>query len=86
MGSDPVTVVASSVYRHDHSIDLEPADMCSRLELCRWINYNSHMIRNILFTDKAHFTRDGVNNTRNFHLWGRDNPHGIVESNYLAFP
>ena len=36
------------------------------------------MIRNILFTDEAHFTRDGVNNTRNSHLWGRENPHGTV--------
>ena len=27
-------------------------------------------------------TRDGVNNTRNSHLWGRENPHGNVESNY----
>ena len=40
------------------------------------------MIRHILFHDKAHFTLDGVNNTRNIHLWDRDNPHGIVESNY----
>jgi len=23
---------------------LEPADMCSRLELCFWINYNSHIV------------------------------------------
>jgi len=30
----------------------------------------------------VHFTRDGVNNTRNSHLWDRDNPHGTVESNY----
>jgi len=30
----------------------------------------------------AHFTRDGFNNTRNSHLWDRDNPHGTVESNY----
>jgi hypothetical protein len=36
---------------------LEPADMCSRLELCHWTNSNSHMNRNILFTDEAHFTR-----------------------------
>jgi hypothetical protein len=35
-----------------------------------------------LFTDEAHFTRNGVNNTRNSHLRGRDNPHGIIESNY----
>ena len=32
------------------------ADMCSRLQLCRWINSTSHMIHNILFTDEAHFT------------------------------
>jgi hypothetical protein len=49
--------------------------------LCRWINSNSYTIRNILFTDQAHFTRDGVNNTRNSHLWVRENPHGAVESN-----
>jgi hypothetical protein len=61
---------------------LEPADMCSRLDLCRWINSNPRVIRNVLFTDKAHFTCDGVNNTRNSHLWGRDNPHGTIESNY----
>jgi len=82
MGSDPVTVVAISVYRHDQSIDLEPLDMCSPLQLCLWINSNSHMIRNILFTDEALFTRDGVNTTRNSHLWDRDNPQGTVESNY----
>jgi len=40
------------------------------------------MIRNILFTGEAHFTRDGVNNTKNSHLWDRENPHGTVESNY----
>ena len=86
MGSHPVTIVTNSVHRHDQSIQriqhLETADMCSLLELCRWINSDSHMIRNILFTDEALFTRDGVNNTRNFHLGERDNPHGTVESNY----
>jgi len=30
----------------------------------------------------AHFTRDGVNNTRSSHSWDRENPHGTVESNY----
>jgi len=86
MGSDLVTMVANSVHHHDQSIQriqhLETADMCSRLEMCRWINSNSHMIRNILFTEEAHFTRDGVNNTRNSHLCDRDNPHGNVESYY----
>jgi len=40
------------------------------------------MIRNILFTDKANFTRDEVNETRNSHLWDRDNSHWTVETNY----
>jgi hypothetical protein len=39
------------------------------------------MIRNSLFADEVHFTRDGVDNIRNSHLWDRDNPHGPVESN-----
>jgi len=79
MGSGLVTMVANSVHRHDQSIrriqHLETAGMCRRLEMCRWI-------RNILFSEKAHFTRDGVNNTRNSHLCDRNNPHGTVESNY----
>ena len=40
--------------------------MSSQFELCRWINSNAHMICDILFSGKAHFTCDGVNNTRNF--------------------
>ena len=40
------------------------------------------MIRNILFTDEAHFTCDRVNNTRNYHLRGLENPHGTVKRNY----
>ena len=64
-----------------HIRQLEPADMRSQLELCCWINSNPHMIRNILFTDKAHFTCDGVNNTR-IHLCDHDNPHGTVKSNW----
>ena len=48
-------------YYIQHIQQLEPADMCSQLELCCWINSNPHMIHNILFTDEAHFTRSGVN-------------------------
>jgi hypothetical protein len=39
------------------------------------------MILNIWFTDGAHFIHDGVNKTRNSHLWDHDNPHGTFESN-----
>jgi hypothetical protein len=56
--------------------------MASRLEFCRWIHADPHIIRDILFTDEAHFTRDGVYNTRNSRLWDHNNPHLTVESNY----
>jgi len=67
------------IQRNHH---LKPADICSCLELCRWINSNPYMIRNILFTNKAPLTCDGVSNIRNSILWDRHNPHGTVESNY----
>ena len=50
--------------------------------MCHWINSNPHMIHNILFTNEAHSTHNGVNNTRNCHLWDHDNPHGTVKSNH----
>jgi len=43
------------------------------------------MIRNILVTDEVRLNRDGVNNTRNSHLWDCDNPHATVESKYHLF-
>ena len=35
-----------------------------------------------MFTDEAQFNRDGVNNTHNSHVWGDENPHATVESNF----
>ena len=68
-------------YRIQRIRHLEPADMFSRLELCRWINADPIMIRNIFFNDEAHFTGDGIHNTRKSHLWDCYNPHGNVKSN-----
>ena len=69
-------------YHIQHIHHLELADMYSWLVLCWWINSNPYMIHNILFIDKAHFTCNGVNKTRNSHLWDCDNPHGTVKSHY----
>jgi hypothetical protein len=78
----PIQFQPATHVRSFKILNVLDADMCSHLELCRWINSNSHMIRKILFTDKAHFTHDAVNNTRNSHLWDHDNPLGTVKSNY----
>ena len=79
----PATVIHRRICFHVQCIHhLEPVDIGSQLEFCHQINSYPLMICNILFTDEAHFTHDGVNNTRNFHLWDHDNPHRIVKSNY----
>jgi hypothetical protein len=36
----------------------------------------------ILWTDEACFTREGVFNVHNSHLWAQDNPHAIRERGY----
>lgn len=61
---------------------LQPEDYAKRIEFCRWINNNHRIVSRILFTDEATFTRDGINNTRNSHVWSIENPHATVESNF----
>jgi hypothetical protein len=39
-------------------------------------------LHNILWTEEACFTREGVFNVLNSHLWAQDNPHAIRERGY----
>jgi len=61
---------------------LGPDDFAERLDFCKWLNGSRQLHRYILFTDKAQFSRDGVNNTHNSHVWADENPHATVESNF----
>lgn len=61
---------------------LQPQDLPLRLHFCEWIQANPELVRYILFTDEAQFTRDGVNNTRNSHHWADENPHIRKESHF----
>ena len=60
---------------HDQRVQhLEPGDHAQRMYLCNWIKAHPELLSVILFSDKASFTRDGVNNSRNVHAWSHDNP------------
>ena len=61
---------------------LRSGDFTERLEFCRWLNGIRQLHRYILFTDKAQFNRDGVNNTHKSHVWADENPHATMESNF----
>lgn len=72
---------------HLHPVQaLHPGDSERRLEYSNFIinslNNNAHFLRQILWTDEAHFTRRGVINFHNLHLWAHENPHGIRPRNF----
>jgi len=61
---------------------LGPGNFAQRLEFCKWLNGRHQLHYYILFTDKAQFNHDGVNNTHNSHVWADENPRITVESNF----
>lgn len=58
---------------------LEDGDDVPRLTFCRWILAHRRTISRVLFTDEAQFTRDGINNCRNQHVWATENPHAVIQ-------
>lgn len=61
-------------------------DYRPRIQFSQWLvhecNINPNFIGNILFTDEASFTRDGVFNFHNMHEWSDENPHAIHVRNH----
>lgn len=60
----------------------EPHDCANRVHFCKWLNGNRQLYRVIMFSDEATFTRDGINNMHNMHIWADENPHATVESHF----
>ena len=52
------------------------------MDLCHWITAHPQLLSIILFTDEASFTQDGINNSRNLHMWSHDNPHETGVTNF----
>lgn len=66
--------------------DLLPHDFESRLGFCRFIqehrNQDRNFTRRILFTDEACFTRSGITNLHNEHVYADENPHATKVTHY----
>lgn len=60
---------------------LHPGDAEPRLAFCHWIiqqhTQNNNFIFQVLWSDEACFTRNGINNYHNEHVWSLQNPHAI---------
>lgn len=62
---------------------LQQGDYEARQYFCRWLLMNDieqyQFFKKILWTDEAHFTREGVFNSHNSHLWVIENPRATRE-------
>lgn len=59
--------------------ELLPRDFEPRVDLCQWYlrkyQENNNFPELILFSDEACFTRNGIFNVHNAHIWADENPH-----------
>jgi hypothetical protein len=66
--------------------DLKPEDPPRRIAFCQWrlqkIDEEPNFLSIVLTTDEAEFTRDGVFNSHNTHIWSEENPHQIRERGF----
>ncbi|KAJ8942383.1 hypothetical protein NQ318_011730 [Aromia moschata] len=57
-----------------------------RMQFANWLldqqRNNVNFISNILFTGEASFTKNGITNLHNVHVWADENPHATVVSYY----
>jgi hypothetical protein len=50
--------------------------------VCLWILAHRQNLPRILSSDEAHLNLEGINSTRNPHLWSLDKPHGTSEGTF----
>ena len=61
---------------------LGPGHFAQGLEFCKRLSGNHRLRCYTLRTDAAQFSRDGVHNRHNSHVWSHENLHATVESNF----
>jgi len=59
---------------------LKPKDLPSRVRFCQWCL--KQCVRHPQFLWKLLFTRDGIFNFHNVHIWAHANPHAIREARH----
>ncbi|CAH2000578.1 unnamed protein product, partial [Acanthoscelides obtectus] len=65
---------------------LQPDDFPARVRFCEWLLHqhdnNPDFLKCILVTDESTFTRNGVNNFRNTHVWSVENPYAVRRAHF----
>lgn len=73
-------------YHYQRVQGLIPGDYPLRQRFCEWfVRYSNRHLEfpdTVLATDESCFTRDGVVNLHNMHLWSDENPHAIHQTRF----
>lgn len=73
-------------YHYQRVQALQPEDHPRRVEFCQWflqqLNRNEDFTKIILATDESTFTRNGIFNFHNNHVWAVENQHAVRRSNF----
>jgi hypothetical protein len=72
-------------YHLQRAQGLSATDFPPRVNFCQWMQHsvlNLPFLSNILSTDEAGFTRDGMFNYHNCHIWCDENPQAVHESRH----
>ncbi|CAH2001030.1 unnamed protein product [Acanthoscelides obtectus] len=71
------------------TLPLQPDDFPARVRFCEWLLHqhdnNPDFLKCILVKDESTFTRNGVNNFRNTHVWSVGNPHAVRRAHFQYF-
>lgn len=72
---------------HEQKVQaLQPEDHPLRVNFCRWFLRKHAEFPNfssiVLATDEAIFTRNGINNCHNSHIWAVENPHAVRRTHF----
>lgn len=63
-----------------------PNEYPLRVAFCEWLlqenAQNDHFTADILVTDESIFTRNGITNLHNTHVWDLENPHATLRNNF----
>lgn len=73
-------------YHYTRVQNLLPQDYQARINFCTWILEQEQMDPNfllkVLFTDESNFSREGIFNTHNCHIWANENPHAFRPTSF----
>lgn len=73
-------------YHFRRTQELLPLDFSARVAFCQWLQTeqcrDEAFVSKVLWSDEASFTRSGLVNSHNEHVWSHVNPHAYTTGNY----